>query len=454
MFPNTQPRRGDDPSAPGPLSRAAAEEVLATAKELAGRGEFEAAAAWYRRLVGHRDADLHVAGALGLADSLYRVDDEPGALQAWIVAASAPETPLSWLAWKQLAAARVREQDLVAATRAYREAERRAPPQERPEIASRLGWLTKEMGNEWQSRRYFGRSRDAEGGRPIATYAIVLLTVVVSLIANPEFIRSDDSTGARLLTALWLDKDRVAAGEWYRLLSVVLVHGGILHLALNMYALYLVGPIVERLYGPVLFIGAYLLAAAGGSTLSFLMGPAPGVGASGGIFGLFAMLFVTNMVYRPVLARQARAVTSRIGMFIAINLVFGFGVAGFGVAAIDNFAHIGGLLAGAWLGLVVPPRGALTLSSFWQGVRGGRRPAPGRAPEGPARAATMPVLLRGAAVVLLVLVLAAAVMFGASGRARGRRGGTDVLITATDVAVTAAAAGHPGGARAERAHRE
>lgn len=412
---------------PGPLSRPAAEEVLATGEELAGRGEFQAAAAWYRRLVGHRDPDLHVAGALGLADSLYRVDDEPGALQAWIVAASAPETPLSWLAWKQLAAARVRERDLVAATRAYREAERRAPANERPEISSRLGWLNKELGNDSQAQRYFSRSRDSSGGLPVATYALLAVTVVISLIANPEFIRSDDSFGASVLTTLWLDKDRVAAGEWYRLITVVLVHGGILHLALNMYALFLVGPIVERLYGRVLFLGAYLLAAAGGSTLSFLLVPGLGVGASGGIFGLFAMLFVTNLVYRPVLAQQARAVTSRLGMFIVINLVFGLGISGFGVAAIDNFAHIGGLLAGAWLGLVVPPRGALTLSSFWQGLRSpsGRRPAPGRDPEGSSRPATVPLLLRGAAVVLLVLVLAAAVTLGSNGRAGGRRGGLE-----------------------------
>ena len=96
--------------------------------------------------MGHPDPNIHVAGLLGLADSRYRLDDEEGALQSWIVATQAPETPLTWQAWVALAGARVRQGDLAGATRSYREATR-APPDEQPAIASRLGWLNKEMGN-------------------------------------------------------------------------------------------------------------------------------------------------------------------------------------------------------------------------------------------------------------------------------------------------------------------
>src|SRR5918996_3146086 len=111
------------------------------ARELAEQGEYEAASAFYGRAVGNPDPEIHVAALLGLADSRYRLDDEEGALQAWLTAAQAPDTSLAWQAWVALAGARVRRGDLAAAARAYREAERRAPPQERPQIATRLGWL-------------------------------------------------------------------------------------------------------------------------------------------------------------------------------------------------------------------------------------------------------------------------------------------------------------------------
>jgi rhomboid protease GluP len=213
------------------------------------------------------------------------------------------------------------------------------------------------MGNAGAANRYFGRAR-AGAFAPLMTYAILALTVVVSLFV--DFSPSGNQVG----NLLALDKERVIAGEYWRILSVTLVHGGLLHLALNMYALWIVGPIVEALYGRVLFLAFYLLAGAGGSIASYLFFPGTSVGASGAIFGLFGLLFVATYVHKPALGRQARALTAQIGMLIVINLVFGFALAG----TIDNAAHIGGLVCGAWLGLVVAPRGAATLASLWQRV--------------------------------------------------------------------------------------
>ena len=157
------------------------------------------------------------------------------------------------------------------------------------------------------------------------------------------------------------------AGEYWRLVTVALVHAttfpvAFLHLGFNMYALYAVGPLDEALYGRVLFVVFYVIAAIGGSIGSYLFVPGPSVGASGAIFGLFGLLFVANYVHKPALGRQARSLTAQIGMLIVINLIFGFALAG----TIDNAAHIGGLLCGGWLGLVVVPRGAATLRSLWQ----------------------------------------------------------------------------------------
>src|SRR5262249_15867894 len=151
------------------------------------------------------------------------------------------------------------------------------------------------------------------------------------------------------------------------LLSVVLVHDptNFLHLAFNMYALFLIGPIVEALYGPIRFLVIYAVCAAAGSAASFMFSAAPvSVGASGAIFALFTLLLIANLLHKPLLTRQALTLTSQIGMLIAINLVISFAVPN-----IDISAHIGGLLAGCWLGLVMVPRGA-TLRSFWT-------PAPG-----------------------------------------------------------------------------
>jgi membrane associated rhomboid family serine protease len=339
------------------------QQMLDQARETASRGEYELASALYARLTGNPDSNVHIAALLGLADSRYRLDDEEGALQAWIVATQGPETPLSWQAWVALAGARVRQGDLAAALRCYREAERRAPAEERPAIASRLGWLNKEMGNSWRAQRYFGRARSSSFA-PLATYAILAVTIAISLVIEVS------PAAAPLGELLFLDKQAVMAGEYWRLLTVALVHGGFLHLGLNMYGLYIVGPLVEALYGRVLLVVFYLIAAAGGSLASYLTSAVPSVGASGAIFGFFGLLFVATYIHKPALGRQARAMTAQIGMLIVINLAFGFLLSG----TIDNAAHIGGLLAGAWLGLVLAPRGAATLSSLWQRAREGTVP--------------------------------------------------------------------------------
>jgi membrane associated rhomboid family serine protease len=281
----------------------------------------------------------------------------------------------------------VRQGDLVGAARAYREAERRAPASEQPMIASRLGWLNKEMGNAGTAGRYFRRARG--GFVPYASYAIIAITVVVSL-----FISYGGQAGQELGNLLELNKQAVMAGEYWRLVTVTLVHAGFLHLGLNMYALYIIGPLVEALYGRFLFVLFYLLAAIGGSIASYLTNPVPSVGASGAVFGLFGLIFLTTFVHRPVLGRQTRTITSQIGMLIAINLVFGFVVGG-----IDNSAHIGGLLAGAWLGAAVAPRGATTLLRLWQNT------PPENAPFRERYAAVIAIAGIGALVVVLLFLL-------------------------------------------------
>jgi membrane associated rhomboid family serine protease len=360
------PRWGGTPQAPaselarsGPLDPEVAAGLLQRAQALAQQGDWDLAADTFGRVVGHRDPNLHVAALLGLGECRFRMDDEPAAIQAWITATQAPETPFTWLAWKQLAASRVRSGDLGGAARAYREAERRAPPEARPEIASRLGWLAKETGDSGAAERYFRRTRADVVTGPIVTWTIIGITVLIGLatILFPE-------RTLPLFSWLALIKSAVAEGEYWRLVTVVLVHDPnlILHLLFNMYALFAIGPVAEALYGPVRFLFIYLACAAAGSAASFVFSASPvSVGASGAIFGLFGLVLIADRVHKPALTRNARTLTMQIGVLIAINLVIGLTI-----PRIDNAAHIGGLLAGCWLGLVMVPKGAARLRSFWQ----------------------------------------------------------------------------------------
>ncbi|HEY7522480.1 MAG TPA: rhomboid family intramembrane serine protease [Candidatus Limnocylindrales bacterium] len=341
----------------GPLSRDTARAILGRATELLDGGDFAESAVHFQRVVGFDDAAITAEALLGLGQALYRLDEEDAAVARWEAILELPETPSTYRAWREVAAARVRDGDLGGAMTAYREADRRAPAEDKPEIANRLGWLAKETGNTRAAGRYFARGRGSGPALPLS-WIVIATTVVVSFAAmSPD--------GASILRALMLNKVAVADGEYWRLWTVTLVHdpSNILHLAFNMYALYITGPLVEQLYGSRLFGLFYLLCAAAGSVASFVFGAgALAVGASGAIFGLFGILFAASRTHNPLIDRRARMLVGQIGTIIAINLVIGFS----GVLRIDNAAHVGGLVAGLWLGFLIVPGRVPTLSSLWQ----------------------------------------------------------------------------------------
>ena len=341
----------------GPLSREAAAALLNQGAAALEAGEFSEALATYQRVVGFDDPEVTAAALLGMAQSRYRMDDETGALATWEAVLELPETTSTYHAWRNVAAARVRDGDLSGAIAAYREADRRAPAADKPEIANRLGWLAKETGNVRASRRYFARGRGSV--LPIATYAILGITVAVSLTA----MFSSDTKA--IFDVLELDKTKVASGEIWRLWTVTLLHdpNNFLHLLFNMYALYLSGPIVERLYGSARMVVFYLVCALGGSLASFAFGSAaPSVGASGAIFGLFGMLLIATRTHHPALDRASRNFIGQLGTILMINIIFGILAAGY----IDNAAHAGGFVTGALLGIAFVPGKVATIRSMWQ----------------------------------------------------------------------------------------
>jgi len=387
-----------DPGQPGPLDRATALALLARADELLALSQFQPALALYGRVIGHPDLSVTAAALYGSGECLYRLDQDGQALAQWQAVTRLAETPSSYPAWRQIAAALVRAGELRRALDAYREAEKRAPAADRAEIAARLGWLSKELGDQRSAGRYFARSRGTDAV-PIATYGILGMTVVVSMVAF-------QADGFALLRLLSLDKAGLAAGEWWRLVSPVLVHLNLVHLLFNMYALWLFGPLVEQMYGPWRFVLVYLLTAAAGSVGSYLFtGPVSSVGASGAIFGLLGVLLAVSRAHRPVMDRRARMIMGQIGGIIVINLLLGFGL----MAGIDNMAHVGGLAAGLWLGFVMPPVRVETLASYWRVAR-----TPGQAPD-PLVAGDRRViaLARAAAILLVPIVVIAGVLLGA-----------------------------------------
>ena len=133
----------------------------------------------------------------------------------------------------------------------------------------------------------------------------------------------------------------VAHGDWYRLVSAMFLHYGILHIGFNMWALYVIGTPLEGMLGRVRFAALYFLAGIGGSILSFSTGQllTPAAGASGAIFGIFGAFFV--------ILRRRNLETGGILGLIVINLVLSFTFAN-----IDWRGHVGGLVTGGVVGAV------------------------------------------------------------------------------------------------------
>lgn len=137
-------------------------------------------------------------------------------------------------------------------------------------------------------------------------------------------------------------------GEYYRLLTTTFIHIGILHLLLNMWCLFQLGFLAEKLYGNLAFAIIYLLSGLGGSVLAAIVSPTvPAAGASGAIFGLggawLAFVLVQKKTLSPDFYRNS---IQNIGFFLGINLIFGLSVSG-----ISNAGHIGGLILGFGSGL-------------------------------------------------------------------------------------------------------
>ena len=179
--------------------------------------------------------------------------------------------------------------------------------------------------------------------RPIVSYSLLVFTVFIFLLqsAGELFFQTDILVlyGAKI-------NQKIFQGELWRLFTPVFLHGSILHIGFNMYALHILGPRLERYYGHWRFLMLYLLSGFGGNVFSMLFTEAPSLGSSTAIFGLVGAQGLFYYQNRKIFGPAVRQAINGIITIAIVNLIIGLS------PGIDNWGHIGGLIGGvifAWL---------------------------------------------------------------------------------------------------------
>src|SRR5687767_3185910 len=194
---------------------------------------------------------------------------------------------------------------------------------------------------------------------PGLTYSLVLILLAIFAV---ELVTATGRAGAALaggslagplLSAGASAGSRIAAGEWWRLLSAVLLHANVLHVGSNALALAILGGVAERAYGHARFLVLFVVAGLAGSLVglaSHSSSSVGSIGASGAVFGVGAAVVVAAFRLRGLLAPWR--VRALIGA--TLPLLLSSLAAGFGRPGTDNGAHVGGVLAGVALASFLP----------------------------------------------------------------------------------------------------
>ncbi len=191
---------------------------------------------------------------------------------------------------------------------------------------------------------------------PYVTYFLILVNAIFFIV--PRLFGIDLANS--ILEQYCIHGPSVRAGQYYRLLTGILLHGSIMHLLCNCYSLYVIGAQIESFLGKVKYFIIYLFSGFIGALFSITFGGGTAsIGASGAIFGLMGALLYFGYYYRVYLGN---VVKSQILPLVILNLGIGFISPG-----IDNFAHIGGLIAGL---LITMALGVKDKTSTFEKVNG------------------------------------------------------------------------------------
>jgi len=186
--------------------------------------------------------------------------------------------------------------------------------------------------------------KDNKNFNSLITYSLIGINIaayVLTAILSKNIYISDINVliflGAKV-------NSLIQNGEYYRLITCMFLHGGIIHLALNMYALYAIGPLIENIFGRKKYLAIYFISGILSSMLSFIMSTSVSIGASGAIFGLLgaSLVFAVKM-------------KNRIGKEFMVNIITVIGInlfIGFSMPNVDNYGHVGGLIGGVISSLI------------------------------------------------------------------------------------------------------
>ena len=210
---------------------------------------------------------------------------------------------------------------------------------------------------------YSQPTRRALTTQPVLTFALIGAFVVIWLVERN--LRSINFETTRLFALGALANSGPPAHDWWRYVASAFLHdpASPLHVLFNGVAMFYIGRLVEQLYGRLMLAGVFLLTAAAGGLFWVLcadIGVAgasqvPGVGASGGIMGLIGLLAVLGRTQgRDVPVGVVASLRQYAVTFVVLTILVGFFVSN-----VNNFAHVGGFIGGALLGLVLPPRAAV-----------------------------------------------------------------------------------------------
>jgi len=163
-----------------------------------------------------------------------------------------------------------------------------------------------------------------------------------------------------IVTNFCMHGPSIRSGEYYRLITSCFLHGNIIHLFFNMYALYVIGSQIENYFGRIKYLIIFFVSGVIGNLFSMIFnGNIPSLGASGAIFGLMGALLYFGYHYRVYLGSVLK---NQLIPIILLNLGLGFILSG-----VDNFAHIGGLIGGV---MITSSLGVKNKSTTFEKVNG------------------------------------------------------------------------------------
>jgi rhomboid protease GluP len=174
--------------------------------------------------------------------------------------------------------------------------------------------------------------------KPTLTYALIGINIAVYLFFNIYTILHGQNYESMLTDFGAKDNLKILAGEYWRLISPIFLHANLLHLLVNCYSLFILGNLVERIYGHVKYAALYFMAGIFGSIASFIFSIQPSVGASGAIFGLLGAL-----VYYGV--EEPKIFKKYFGYSVVTTIIINIFIT-FSIPGIDYSAHLGGLVGG------------------------------------------------------------------------------------------------------------